>query len=844
MSKAKKQKAKGLESPQLLSTQVLEERAAADLERRNYRRAKEWLKELSKRNKELYQPALIDCYQKLAGQMLEKGLRNEARTVFERIRILTGRPVDERLEAKDLTLGDDYLAAALAMIARRGDEKRPPLDRGEERFLADSLVIAFEDIPALRENHPELQKDLLSVRAALEHLSAGRFSDAQLDVKSIARGSIFSDWRLFIKGLCAFYAGDDVKAREALHRFENNSLLYRAARPFIFIIDDGAMPLARDEAKEPLLMDICRILNRPELEHVLPRADYLWRTGRHADSLEHVMRSASGFPTLEPGLLGALSAFYFNVSFHMNPGQGEKYLRDIHGILKKRPNCDIASLLYVRSRALFLENNDFLSDSDLLRMWEQFLSGHRIVSGENSRLRALVYAHLGNIFAEEDGSAPPERWYNERKRRKFRVRNYERAEEAYIKSIMLHRQDRDVHLSLLKLYEKAGDNAKRNRKLDEISRLFPDDKDVLLQNGNNCIERKAYLKGVEYLRRAHALDPLSRTNREALGVALIKTSLHFARQIKIVRCRKLMKEALELGEADSANMTLGRPYLLIRMAIFEWISGGEEGEEEGNLLLAEALKNGNEDGRLPYFAYMIGRTYDVGRTFIDKLDKAAQKAVANLSPAGVAAMAEVAGYIRLLGPPALWFQRERELLNRRALKAAEQPCLAGDAEKIIRYAFDQTRVDHDLISRYVNNILRRDPKSPLFLYFRYLNEFDPYSFEFKKQEYLKSLKEIHDLAVERNERLLVNLLDRDIRKIETELSSPGGSDYGNKYDFDDEAKVDDKDFDQDDFKRLANDFIEEMNKFSGSGGKSSSPRKKKGAGNAQPSLFDDPKTFF
>jgi hypothetical protein len=82
MSKFKKQKIKGYESPKLLATEALEEKTADDLDQQNYRWVKEWLKEHCKRNKELYQTR----------QMLEKGQRHEAKTVFEQIWLLTGRP--------------------------------------------------------------------------------------------------------------------------------------------------------------------------------------------------------------------------------------------------------------------------------------------------------------------------------------------------------------------------------------------------------------------------------------------------------------------------------------------------------------------------------------------------------------------------------------------------------------------------------------------------------------------------------------------------------------------------------------------------------------------------------
>jgi len=176
MSKFKKQKTKGHESPKLLATEALENRKAADLDQQNYRRAKEWLKELCKRNKERYQPQLIACYQGLARQMLEKGQLHEAKTVFEQIRLLTGRPVDGRIEAQSLTLADDYHAAAAALVRKYGEEEttRTAGDinhaAADGKAMADALVIAGEDIPELMENHPGLHRELLAVRSALEHL--------------------------------------------------------------------------------------------------------------------------------------------------------------------------------------------------------------------------------------------------------------------------------------------------------------------------------------------------------------------------------------------------------------------------------------------------------------------------------------------------------------------------------------------------------------------------------------------------------------------------------------------------------------------------------------------------
>ncbi|MEI7672351.1 MAG: hypothetical protein WCK00_09590, partial [Deltaproteobacteria bacterium] len=805
----------------------------------NYRRAKEWLKELCKRNKDLYQPRLIACYQGLARQMLEKGQLPEAKTVFEQIRLLTGRPVDGRLEAQSLTLADDYSAAASAMVRRYGEEGGNTLTAAEEKSMADALVIAFEEIPELQGNHPDLCRESLAVRTAMDHLGAGRFAEAQNELKVIGRRSIFADWRLFIKGLCAFYAGDDPKALEALHNFDRDSLLFRAARPFIHIIDEGAAPLSKDEAKEPLLADICRILHRPELAPVLPRAEYLWRMGRHADSFDHVSRMLGDFPTNEPGLLRTLSRFYFQALFHMSPSLGDKYFRDLHYLLKKRPNNDVANLLYTRSRNLFIESDQDFSDPDLLRLWEAFLTDHQCVAGESSRLRALVYAHLGDLFGETllDMDDDDDDFYgpwSDHREKQGETRNFQLAEEAYEKSLALYPADKDIHLKLLSLYEKDDVNTKRNKKLDEISRLFPDDKDVLAKNGNYCIERKAYIKGIEYLKRAVALDPLARINRETLVLAYIKASLHFARQKKSERFREFMKEAAEMGEADLMNMTLGRPYLQIRQAIFEWIGGCEK---EGNLLLADAMKNGNEDGRLSYFAYLISKACEAPLPLISRLENTVKAIFAAPTPAGAAILTDVFTYVRPIIPNERWLNKESMRLRACAMKAADQPCTPGDAEKIIRCAFDEPLPDWHLIQRYIKKMLKLDPKSPLFLYFQYLRDKDLHRFQRPPAEKdLQRLRDIQAIAVERNERLLINLLSKEIRRIEGFLSSSMDDDY----DFDEDDENDsDNGHKTINFHKLAEELIEEMGGVFNPRGKSSSRRKKKNTATSQTSFFDD-----
>jgi tetratricopeptide (TPR) repeat protein len=156
------------------------------------------------------------------------------------------------------------------------------------------------------------------------------------------------------------------------------------------------------------------------------------------------------------------------------------------------------------------------------------------------------------------------------------------AEENDRKSLTLHKENKEVYLALLDLYEKTGQRIGRNGILEEIIAMFPDDKESLLRNGEVCVERKAYLKGIEYIRRAARLGPLDRRIKESLSCSCIRAALSFAKKRDVRRSREFMKETLGLGESALGNFNLGLPYLRIRLALFEWIAGNDRG---GDLLL-------------------------------------------------------------------------------------------------------------------------------------------------------------------------------------------------------------------------------------------------------------------
>jgi anaerobic selenocysteine-containing dehydrogenase len=219
------------------------------------------------------------------------------------------------------------------------------------------------------------------------------------------------------------------------------------------------------------------------------------------------------------------------------------------------------------------------------------------------------------------------------------------------------------------------------------------------------------------------------------------------------------------------------------------------------------------------------------------LENGIKKIFAAAAPAVVAALTEVIQYARLIVPGKSWLDKESRRLNACALKAADRPCTPQDAEKIIHYAFGERWPDFELIDRYVKKMLNQDPKSPLFLYFQYLHGKRSHLLQRPPTEKdLQRLRDIQALAVERNERLLINLLGKEIRQIEEFLSSSFEDD-------DDDDPEDDEEDDDNrkaaDLEKFSEELAEAMDRIFKPHGKSSSRRKKKRAATSQASLFDD-----
>jgi hypothetical protein len=110
---------------------------------------------------------------------------------------------------------------------------------------------------------PERQAEAAAVGEALELVSAGEFAPALERLKVISRASPLADWRLFVRGLVAFYQRDLAAARESWARLDRTRRPARIATTLLTA--EVGEPLDTDFSQPPEdLVDAAReMLLRP-----------------------------------------------------------------------------------------------------------------------------------------------------------------------------------------------------------------------------------------------------------------------------------------------------------------------------------------------------------------------------------------------------------------------------------------------------------------------------------------------------------------------------------------------------------------------------------------------------
>ena len=231
--------------PSELSSEQLERQARDDMAAARFRKARDTYKVLCKQDREKYLPGLIEANRRLAEQLMEKGLTSDAEQVLAYLKTIAP---PSRLVVTDVSLAlnkHDWQAAFDAAL-RLWKDAPAALDERDRATVADALVLAFPNADGAGGLAAPEGPELAAIVGALRCLSEERWEQAQELLRPVPRWSLFDAWKILVKGMIAFYAGDPGKAETLFAQLPTHGVPARAAGAFRpFLGRDGARKFDR-----------------------------------------------------------------------------------------------------------------------------------------------------------------------------------------------------------------------------------------------------------------------------------------------------------------------------------------------------------------------------------------------------------------------------------------------------------------------------------------------------------------------------------------------------------------------------------------------------------------------
>jgi hypothetical protein len=590
---------KNSRQPSELSAEQLEQQARDDLAAGRFRKARDIYKILCKQDREKNLPGLIEANRRLAEQLMQNGRPSEAEQVLAYLKTIAP---SSSILATDVSLAlkkHDW-QTALDRALRLSKETPAAQDERDRAAVADALVLAFPSREeAGRLDLPEASH-LAAVVGALHCVSEERWEEAQELLRPVPRGSLFAAWKILVKGMIAFYAGDPKKVETLFAQLPPHGTPIRVANAFRLFL--GPVPLQKlnEPAGEQAARGACSLLDALNLAPSLLRADQYWRAARYADSYKE-MRQAPGFPSERPDLAGALSDFYFKAPFAMRDAVYDKYLGWFKRLAESREFKDDreARLTYRLLGSAELDNP--FSDG-VERFWRNFLLYFPADDPLSAKMASLVLERVGAYYAKREEASPF--LFGEEDER---MRDAQGAIRLLEESIECDPSNLGPYFKLLDIYESTEEDDDRNRLLNRMAQLFPKDKSVLLHAGRESLERRAYLKGIQYLERAHSLDPLDPEVLETLVSAYMRLTRQYYEKRKVNKGRHTFDLAWRHASRDNINFIRGIDFLQALQAVLETTFGDKK---MGQRLMTAARECTRSPVALLLFVHGNSRLYE------------------------------------------------------------------------------------------------------------------------------------------------------------------------------------------------------------------------------------------
>jgi tetratricopeptide (TPR) repeat protein len=469
------------------------------------------------------------------------------------------------------------IAESFALLPRLND---PAV---QERVLAHTVDAAVEQGSAGQAKLPEAyQADYERIHQAFRLSESGQHEAAREALAGVGLRSPFLDWKLLIRGLTAYYAGDDARARENWQRLNPERIPARLAAPMRQAIDSDYRDSQPAATQTALQQDFDRLHGSPLPAQLRKLRTLLADQG----SLNAAFRQAEvllpELGRIAPELVERLARVFYWTLLETGPDDIPRFQR-----IFAPPPLDPQ---FNRLQALAYEHHGLLAEAHKhWQNYEQEIAGDPVHWPEEqaARARALIWLEMGRNAAKDLG-----RGQGTRLPRRLRDSLGEQgalrpsAEQCFRRAVELAPDLLEAHTALFECYQRAKQVPKAKAAAQQLLKRFPDHVPTLRALGQLLAQDDEYAEALALYQRALGVSPLD----PALRMRVVSSHLACARLHAVAKHFDLARK-----EIEAAARLEGETFpvvLLVRSAAVELKAGAEERAEE---ILAQALQKADSE---------------------------------------------------------------------------------------------------------------------------------------------------------------------------------------------------------------------------------------------------------
>ncbi len=500
-------------------------------------------RELAKGNaKEALKDAKV-CYRSEASavhrQLLEQAYLSRAEQLYgKRLLAEAGAVLDELAALVPTAQEINRQLVRLRALMGHGGAETAQLMQDDPTLVTQLIDQAVLDSSVMSPLDPDVLGQVRLVRESLVDVERGEDAVALDRLKDIARTSPLCDWRLFVRGLSAFYQRDQERCEANWQRLD----AARPARRLAQTLQVAAHELAAGEVSAEIAASAQRVIQRVQPAHVTVAVEKLieyWQHGEWRPFLREFRTLRQSSAKTHPKLIESI----MDIAWKRAVRESDDATLDQLMRIGPAPPLDPR---WHRAQALIkADESDAETIHAATHCWlayaEDISRGEMLPAAERPIAVALVYQHLAQMLVQaadhrarrcgpygsvEEEDAEVAQW------RDAAVKYYEKSIESY---------DRleSAYTELVRLHERRDAPAKGAAVYRRMTKVLPDHYEAHCWLGNYHLGKDDVEHAEHHVAAAERLEP--RNERTC--------TLRWNQQLTRVRCLTKQRRFAEAHRA-------------------------------------------------------------------------------------------------------------------------------------------------------------------------------------------------------------------------------------------------------------------------------------------------------